>query len=327
MATVDVIVPCYRYGRYLEQCVLSVLDQAGVDVRVIILDDCSPDDTPAVAEMLRSRDARVHYSRNAENRGHIATYNLGLEWISADYYLLLSADDYLLPGALLRATSLMEDNPTVVFCFGESLVSNSDGTVACAAPLGAGAPGAGRVLETSEFVRLSGAKNIVPTPTAVIRTAVQKECGGYRPEYPHAGDMEMWLRLSVRGQVGFVGEAQAVYRQHESNMSRAYLGASIHRDLKERRDVLDRFFREDGSGLAESEALRENCIAALASDALGAAHDAFHHTELAGAEELAHFASSLWPPIRRSRQWWKLSAKRFVGPRVWLSLRASLRSK
>jgi hypothetical protein len=52
-----------------------------------------------------------------------------------------------------------------------------------------------QVLSGLEFITLSGARNIAPTPTAVVRTRLQKELGGYPPELPHAGDFEMWLWL------------------------------------------------------------------------------------------------------------------------------------
>ncbi|MGO7624499.1 glycosyltransferase family 2 protein, partial [Rhizobium ruizarguesonis] len=78
----------------LEECVGSVLSQAGVDVRVLILDYCSPDNTPEVGMALASRDKRVTYRRHTANKGHISTYNGGIEWAGGDLFLLLSADDY-----------------------------------------------------------------------------------------------------------------------------------------------------------------------------------------------------------------------------------------
>ena len=53
--TVSVVIPCYRYGRFLPACVQSVLDQDGVDVRVLIIDDASPDDSAEVAAGWRRR--------------------------------------------------------------------------------------------------------------------------------------------------------------------------------------------------------------------------------------------------------------------------------
>ena len=92
MSSVDVFVPCYRYGHFLTQCVESVLDQAGPTVRVLIIDDASPDNTPEIAAELVRKDLRVTYVRHATNKGHIVTYNEGIEWTSASYQLLLSAD-------------------------------------------------------------------------------------------------------------------------------------------------------------------------------------------------------------------------------------------
>ncbi len=80
MIRVDVIIPCYNYARYLRGCVESVLQQVGVDVRVLIIDDCSPDDTPDVARLLTQNDNRVEYRRHAVNHRHIKTYNEGFEW-------------------------------------------------------------------------------------------------------------------------------------------------------------------------------------------------------------------------------------------------------
>lgn len=59
MNGVDVIVPCYRYGRFLRTCVSSVLDQQNVAVRVLIIDDCSPDNTADFARLLQEEDERV----------------------------------------------------------------------------------------------------------------------------------------------------------------------------------------------------------------------------------------------------------------------------
>src|ERR1700757_580521 len=121
MSSVDVIVPCYGYGHYLETCVESVLTQPITDLRVLILDDASPDDTAEVSTELVRKDSRVTFTRHIKNKGHIATYNEGIEWASSDYMLLLSADDYLMPGALRRASDLMDAHPEVGFTFGRAI--------------------------------------------------------------------------------------------------------------------------------------------------------------------------------------------------------------
>src|SRR4051812_34079681 len=124
MSRVDVVIPCYNYARFLRECVQSVLDQDGVDVRVLIIDDCSSDETQALGAQLASSDSRVEFRRHATNQGHIQTYNEGLlEWASGDYVLLLSADDMLVQGALHRAASLMDANPDVSFTYGRAITT------------------------------------------------------------------------------------------------------------------------------------------------------------------------------------------------------------
>ncbi len=119
--TVSVVVPCYRYGHYLPGAVRSVLDQTDVDAEVLIVDDASPDDSGEVAEALAAADPRIRVLRHAENKGHIATYNDGLEAVDGEYVVLLSADDLLPPGSLGRATALMEANPSVGMVYGHPL--------------------------------------------------------------------------------------------------------------------------------------------------------------------------------------------------------------
>src|SRR5579884_1695444 len=111
MSQVDVVIPCYNYARFLHQCVQSVLSQEGVDVRVLIIDDASKDETPQVGAALAAQDKRVEFRRHRTNHGHIATYNEGLiDWAAGEFSLLLSADDVLIPGSFARAVKLLSQH-------------------------------------------------------------------------------------------------------------------------------------------------------------------------------------------------------------------------
>ena len=65
MSSVDVIVPCYRYAHFLRECVESVLLQSGPSVRVLIIDDASPDNTSEVASDLAKQDRRVAFLQHS----------------------------------------------------------------------------------------------------------------------------------------------------------------------------------------------------------------------------------------------------------------------
>jgi glycosyltransferase involved in cell wall biosynthesis len=318
---VDVVIPCYNYAHFLEECVESVLTQAGVDVRVLILDDCSPDNTPEVGMALASRDSRVTYRRHAANKGHIATYNEGIEWAGGDLFLLLSADDYLLPGALGRASELMRHHPDVGFTFGNALIAEPSGAITKRVdPLGSHGVPATQVFSGPQFMRLSGANNLVPTPTAVVRTTLQKQVGGYNKELPHAGDMEMWLRLASHAGVGYINKDQAVYRRHASNMSLQYYGQTILPDLRQRQQAFDILFRQGADSLRQDEKLRRFLARDLGKQALRQAGLAFNNFDVATAVAIQRFALEVCPEVRNSLPWVKLVCKRAIGPKYWCAL-------
>ena len=76
---VTVVIPTHDYGRYLLDATASVLGQRGVDLDVVIVDDASTDETPALTDALLAADDRVRAIRHRRNHGHIATFSEGLD--------------------------------------------------------------------------------------------------------------------------------------------------------------------------------------------------------------------------------------------------------
>jgi glycosyltransferase involved in cell wall biosynthesis len=239
MSRIDVVVPCHNYGRFLEECVASVTAQSHRDLRVLIIDDASSDETAAVGAALAGGDTRVTFRRHPTNQGHIATYNEGLDWADGDSLLLLSADDFLLPGALARAAEVLDAAPEVGLVYGAFVYYHRNSPL----PYWAERPwaqrrspatrtldeqGVGeagwRRLDRSVFIGRLGIGNHVGTSSAVTRLSVQRRLGGYRPDLPHAADLEMWLRFALYSEVAYVDRLQSVYRRHGGNMSKAYDG-------------------------------------------------------------------------------------------------------
>src|SRR5713101_563174 len=322
MSSVDVIVPCYRYGHFLRQCVESVLAQSVPNVRVLIIDDASPDNTSEVTADLAREDSRVIFLRHTANRGHIATYNEGIEWASGDYMLILSADDYLLPGALTRSASLMDAYPEVGFTFGKAVTFDDRGSREQRDSVMDKADW--RILAGPEFIELSGSHNIVATPTAVVRTGLQKQVGGYRRELPHSGDMEMWLRLAAHASVGVLGACQAVYRRHAGNMSLAYRAQGLLADLQQRKAALDCFFETCGHALPNAQLLHRRFFWSLGCDAVGLASTAFNERTMEVSEQLSEFALRVCPEVKKSLPWTKLVCKRSIGYGTWHALQSAV---
>jgi glycosyltransferase involved in cell wall biosynthesis len=337
----DILIPCYNYGRYLRDAVESVLTQE-VDLRVLIIDDASQDDSAAVALTLAGEDRRVTFLRHPENRGHIATYNEGIAWAEADFFALVSADDILLPGALARAAEVFLGDPRISMVHGravqfedgvpaEQLLSGAvlarpwAGTSANADRSGTGTPV--KVLEkqladkqvtlaTREFYRSNRRYNRVHTSSVVSRTSVQKKVGGYRAEVPHAGDYDMWLRLAAYGPVGYVPRFQVAIRRHASNMSLQY---SYEQDVLQRALVLQTLDAAVGPVLPEGllRAMRGD----VAAEAVRAAGIPFAKGDQALRKQLEATAIALDPNVVSGLVWKTYRLKRMLGPRLWNQVR------
>jgi glycosyltransferase involved in cell wall biosynthesis len=313
MAKFDIIVPCYNYGRFLETCVRSVLNQSVSDVRVLIIDDASSDDSFAVGERLAREDSRVSLIAHPVNKGHIETYNEGIAWASGDYLLLLSADDFLVPGALQRAAEVMDENPDVVLTFGDCIPWFDASPAPEVAPVG--------TYTWSRFDLMAAicasVTNVVPTPTAIARTSVQKAVGGYRKSLPHAGDLEMWLRFAASGSVTRIDAVQAVYRKHSTAMSNAYF-AEILADFRQRELAFDCFFDEYGERLGPSRGLRQTTRRALADDAFYQGVRHLRRARFKDGVRLMRYAMELDHRLRYRPPLWQLFTLPGPAGRDWV---------
>ncbi len=322
MGSVSVVVPCYKYGHFLADCVRSVLDeQPGLDVRVLIIDDASPDDSAEAARALAASDPRIEVRVHEENKGHIATYNEGLlEWADGDYCVLLSADDRLVPGALVRAAALLDAHPEAGFCYGRPLRFRHGGPL----PKARTGPGAAVVYPGMWWLerRFGEGTGCITSPEVVVRTALQRKVGGYDPALPHAGDIEMWMRLAAHADVGYVsGADQAYYRVHGANMSTTDFGGQLD-DLRQRRAAFESVLVKCAGLLPDTDRLARDVHTRLARFALRRAYRAYDRgrTGVVPVDELVDFARDCRPDCASLPEYRALRLRRRIGPRAmpWL---------
>jgi glycosyltransferase involved in cell wall biosynthesis len=339
VGSVDVFVPCYRYGRFLRECVSSVLSQDIENLRVLIIDDASPDQTSYMASELLREDTRIEYMRHKTNRGHIATYNEGIDWASADYMLLLSADDILLPGALRRAVELMDAHPEVGFTYGHVLFFPDGYPLAKLAQREQRHIGSWKGLlrqrhsednyDINSYQIFSGAHFIasnyhchqVHPVSAVVRTTVQKTIGGYKEELPHAADMEMFLQFAANAPVGYIHAYQGAARIHNENMS---VGVDRILDLRERHMVLNLLFERYHHVLSPD--LKAHMYRGLAEVAIRTAAGSLSRGNIDECKKIMSISRCIDPQITGSLLFNCVNWSQRLGPKTWSVLRPVLRT-
>lgn len=112
MSKISIIVPIYKTEQYLGRCVDSILAQTFTDFELILVDDGSPDNCPAICDEYAAKDSRVRVIHQ-ENGGLSAARNAGMDIAQGKFLLFCDSDDFVAPEwceSLLAATTASQDN-------------------------------------------------------------------------------------------------------------------------------------------------------------------------------------------------------------------------
>lgn len=184
---VSVIVPVHNRPRELKRSVESVMAQSYTNYEVIIVDDCSTDDTPQVIEQLQEQDARIKGFRNEKNGGGAYARNQGVARSHGNLIAFLDSDDEWLPEKLEHQVRFMEgcNKETVLSTFfllkkGRKFIKRNNQRIRT-----------GRIREDL----LKGKCNSL-TSGMLIRKEHFKRVGGYSDELRSMQDYDLWIKLS-----------------------------------------------------------------------------------------------------------------------------------
>lgn len=295
MSLIDIAIPSYQYGHLLKGCVESILTQGVDELRILIIDNASSDNSVEIARGLSAQDPRVHVVARQTNLGAHASFNEGIDWASGKYFLLLCADDLLAPGALRRAISVMEQRPDVHLTYGAvvSLPAGEPVPPLC----DTGGDGQWRVMPGVELLNIfcSTGRNHVPGPTAVVRTSVQKKIGHYREELQNTTDFEMWMRFASHGNVAETAQVQGIARTHLDNLSA--LVANIHVWSTKFEAAFASFFAHEGILLPEAPHMLRKAHRSLAERAYCSAFSHLCRGEVRVAKDLLNFVWQTSPAM------------------------------
>jgi glycosyltransferase involved in cell wall biosynthesis len=238
---VTIIIPCYRLAYFLSQCVSSVLNQTYQDYEILIMDNCSPDNTPEIAASFK--DGRVKHIRNEENIGHIRNFNKGISIARGKYIWLLSADDALRSSRVLeRYVDLMERNPRVgyVFCRAVEWRGAKEGRIVAWADCGS----QDRIWKGPSVLPLLILGNRIVWSSTMVRKECYLKVGNIPVDMPFASDWYMWCVFALHYDVAYFAEPMVFFREHEESLTNLFNSGQEAVGIRDELAVLFRVRRE-----------------------------------------------------------------------------------
>jgi glycosyltransferase involved in cell wall biosynthesis len=234
--TLSVTVLNYNYARYLPQCLDSILSQTWTDFELILINDCSTDNSLEVIQPYLA-DPRVHLVNHTENQGYIVSLIEGARMSRGKYITVISADDYCVSDyAFESLLQSLEADSEVVFAYSAHGNYQNDGTRTW---LLRPHPDS-RVRSGVEEYRDLIMGNYILHSGVIIRATAYEAADGYDPSLRYACDTLMWLVLCGQGKVAYCSDELYAYRWHDSNMSDSR--GSIRVGFREHVEAIKRTF-------------------------------------------------------------------------------------
>lgn len=202
MPKVSIVIPTYNTGRYVLDAIDSVLQQTYTNVELIVVDDGSSDDTPALLEQHPGNFIRFRQA----NAGQSAAMNFGWQQSSGELLGYLSADDRLHPRAVETIVAAMAKAPEAVLAYPDFCVIDEDSKLV-------------RTVQTPDYEERLLIANFqcLPGPGALFRRSVWDKVGGWNTGLRNIPDMDFFLRLCQYGPFTRVAEPLADFRIHSGS--------------------------------------------------------------------------------------------------------------
>jgi glycosyltransferase involved in cell wall biosynthesis len=195
--SIDVIVPCHNYGRFVGEALHSIANQSRRADRVIVIDDGSTDDSLDVLHRLRERlDFELLTQPNA---GLVSTMRRGIAASTSELFAVVSSDDRLHPRFLEATSRALETEGRAGYCYTDLRFFGMTDKIERSAPFDPG-----RLVYQGNYI--SGG--------AMLRRSSYARTRGYQA-LPALEDWDLWLSFLDVGLAGaYVPEPLYEYRQH-----------------------------------------------------------------------------------------------------------------
>lgn len=219
---VSVVAVCYNQSRFVIECLDSIRNQTYPNLELIIMDDCSQDDSATVIQKwLHENQVAATFIAHQKNEGICKTFNEGVIRARGEFIAIVAADDVYLPHKIELQVTLFEKlPPDVGVIYGDAWQIDSQGNLLSQKFIESHRP---LQMMPEGFIfptLLEG--NFIPAMTTLLRRRCYETVGLYDETLDYE-DFDMWLRLSRHYRFVFLPEISAKYRVLSTSITRAVL--------------------------------------------------------------------------------------------------------
>lgn len=217
---VSVAAVCYNHARFLESTLDSIKAQTYPHVQLVIMDDCSRDNSVELIEKWIARNqVQCTFIAHQSNRGLCRTLNEALGHCTGKYLQLISCDDLLVPDKLKTHVELLEkSDESAALVFSDAFLIGDEG-----------AELPGRFIERHSRFSVPPQGNIfeallegnfIPAMTVLLKRDIFEDVGYFDEQLAYE-DHDMWLRIARKYQFLFSDTVSAYYRIHDQNLHKS----------------------------------------------------------------------------------------------------------
>ena len=211
---ISCLLPVYNGERFIDEAVRSILNQSLGNFELVIVDDGSTDGTTSRLQYFADHDPRVRVVRQ-RNGGIVSALNRGLSECRGTYIARMDADDVAEPDRFAFQADYLDTHPHCVLVGGFATSVRENGS-----PAERTTGGRHSTTDLSVFPpRIAVSMH----PLIMVRHAALVEIGGYRGDFAHAEDYDLFIRLARLGTIDNPDRNVLLYRRHEGAISVRYM--------------------------------------------------------------------------------------------------------
>ncbi len=204
-----IVMPAYNAAKYLDITLESFLKQRFTSWKLIVIDDCSKDNTWEIIENWQQNDSRIIGVRNDVNLKVARTMNKGIALVDTPFFARVDSDDVLLPDHFLKTINFLDQHADIDICGSQVITIDGNGQFRRK----------WNYETSSDWIKMSSIFACPFLQSSVVMRAKAIKANGYRPEMELVEDYELWIRLLRTHKAANIPDYTIQYRIHDSNMS------------------------------------------------------------------------------------------------------------